>query len=284
MNHLTWKILAWQGMKPSPAGRAKRRCCPSSFFCKPQSDSHCIPLVTQQEEYRGFANRNKSGFPAGSVGRVCPQCRRSGFDPWIGKIYWSKEWLPTLVFLPGESHGRRSLVGYSLRHHESRIWLSDWTCLPCSPLFSVTYFLLFLYIYFYSFPFLPQLWCTFSSHNMALHGPTVLLGLLGACSLQVRRRGDVLPSPQGSGVGVGNRNPVSSLWSPACTPTTCAEPGWGLILSFLLLQGNLTSLIFQGHQQNKWWVQDPGLSDWTGKNARYPVRFEFHINSFFFFF
>ena len=26
---------------------------------------------------------------------------------------WRKEWLPTLVFLPGESHGQRSLVGYS---------------------------------------------------------------------------------------------------------------------------------------------------------------------------
>ena len=26
---------------------------------------------------------------------------------------WRKEWLPTLVFLPGESHGQRTLVGYS---------------------------------------------------------------------------------------------------------------------------------------------------------------------------
>ena len=35
------------------------------------------------------------------------------FDPWIGKIPWRREWLPTPVFLPGESHGQRSLVGYS---------------------------------------------------------------------------------------------------------------------------------------------------------------------------
>ena len=45
--------------------------------------------------------------------RICPQYRRRGFDPWIGKIPWRREWLPTPVFLPGEFHGQRSLVGYS---------------------------------------------------------------------------------------------------------------------------------------------------------------------------
>ena len=38
---------------------------------------------------------------------------RHGFDPWDGKIPWRREWQPTLVFLPGKSHGWRSLVGYS---------------------------------------------------------------------------------------------------------------------------------------------------------------------------
>ena len=41
-----------------------------------------------------------------------PQCRRPGFNPWLGKIPWRREWLPTPEFLPGESHGQRSLVGY----------------------------------------------------------------------------------------------------------------------------------------------------------------------------
>ena len=36
------------------------------------------------------------------------------FNPWVGKIPWRREWLPTSVFLPGESYGQRSLVGYSL--------------------------------------------------------------------------------------------------------------------------------------------------------------------------
>ena len=41
------------------------------------------------------------------------QCRRHGFDPWIEMIAWRREWRPTPVFLPGEFHGQRSLVGYS---------------------------------------------------------------------------------------------------------------------------------------------------------------------------
>ena len=39
-------------------------------------------------------------------------CRRPGFDPWVGKIPERREWLPTPVFLPGKSHGQRSLAGY----------------------------------------------------------------------------------------------------------------------------------------------------------------------------
>ena len=31
---------------------------------------------------------------------------------WVGKILWRRKWQPTLVFLPGESHGQRSLAGY----------------------------------------------------------------------------------------------------------------------------------------------------------------------------
>ena len=41
------------------------------------------------------------------------QCRRPRFDPWVRKIPWTREWLPTPVFLPGEVHGERTLVIYS---------------------------------------------------------------------------------------------------------------------------------------------------------------------------
>ena len=46
------------------------------------------------------------------------QCRRPGFDPWVGKIPWRRAWQPTPVFLPGESPGQRNLVGYSPWGHK----------------------------------------------------------------------------------------------------------------------------------------------------------------------
>ena len=46
------------------------------------------------------------------------QFRRHRFDPWVRKILWRRKLKPTLVFLPGKSHGQRSLEGYSLRSHK----------------------------------------------------------------------------------------------------------------------------------------------------------------------
>ena len=44
--------------------------------------------------------------------KISLQCKRPRFDPWVMKIPWRREWQPTPIFLPGESHGQRSLVGY----------------------------------------------------------------------------------------------------------------------------------------------------------------------------
>ena len=58
---------------------------------------------------------------------VC-QCRGSGFDPWVEKIPWRREWQPTPVFLPGEFRGQRSLVGYSPWGHKVG---RDWAHTTC---------------------------------------------------------------------------------------------------------------------------------------------------------
>ena len=50
--------------------------------------------------------------------RICLQCGRPGFDPWVGTIPWRRERQPTPVLLPGKPHGQRSLVGCSPRGHE----------------------------------------------------------------------------------------------------------------------------------------------------------------------
>ena len=58
-----------------------------------------------------------SGVPGGSDGKESA-CNAGdlglipGFDPWVGKIPWRREWQPTPVFLPGKFYGQRSLAGY----------------------------------------------------------------------------------------------------------------------------------------------------------------------------
>ena len=66
------------------------------------------------------------------------QCRRYRFDPCVLKIPWRRKWQPTLVSLPGKSHGQGSLAGYSVwgrkrvrhdlatkRQHEYHMAFSD---------------------------------------------------------------------------------------------------------------------------------------------------------------
>ena len=49
---------------------------------------------------------------------ICLQCGRPRFYPWVRKILWRRKWQPTLVFLPGKSHGWKSLVVYSPWGHK----------------------------------------------------------------------------------------------------------------------------------------------------------------------
>ena len=57
------------------------------------------------------------GFPGGASGkeRTCQfrKHKSRGFDPWIKKIPRRRAWQPTPGFLPGESHGQKSLTAYS---------------------------------------------------------------------------------------------------------------------------------------------------------------------------
>ena len=62
---------------------------------------------------KGFSGGSGVKNPPANAGDM-----RCGFDPWVRKIPWRRAWQPTPVFLPGESHGQRSLVGYSPRDHK----------------------------------------------------------------------------------------------------------------------------------------------------------------------
>ena len=56
------------------------------------------------------------GFPWWLSGKesTC-QCRRHRYNPWVRKTPWRRKWQTTPVFLPGKSHGQRSLVNCSPR-------------------------------------------------------------------------------------------------------------------------------------------------------------------------
>jgi len=47
-----------------------------------------------------------------------PTMQETWFDSWVGRIPWRRKWQPTPVFLPGESHGQRSLAAYSPWGHK----------------------------------------------------------------------------------------------------------------------------------------------------------------------
>ena len=65
-----------------------------------------------------FLNQGSNSFSC--IGRQILYCSardklllRSYHAAWVGKFPWRRKWQPTAVFLPGKSHGQRSLVGYS---------------------------------------------------------------------------------------------------------------------------------------------------------------------------
>ena len=66
-----------------------------------------------------LCSKSFRGFPGCGSSKE-PTChsrkhKRLRFNPWVGKIPWRRKWQPTPVFLTGESHGQRSLVGCSLQ-------------------------------------------------------------------------------------------------------------------------------------------------------------------------
>ena len=93
---------------------------------------HGVPKSWTRLETELNWTRSRS-FPDGATGKepVC-QCRKHKkckFDPCVRKIPWRRTQQPALVFLPGESHGQRSLVGLegyiSWCYKHSQTWLSD---------------------------------------------------------------------------------------------------------------------------------------------------------------
>ena len=106
--------------------------CPN--YCKVISSTekylHLSNLVKEKGAHT--YNRNGtwiSGFPDGTSSEKpacwCRRLRTHRFHPCISKIPRRRAWQPARVFLPGESHGQRSLVGYSPWGHKE-LDMSEW--------------------------------------------------------------------------------------------------------------------------------------------------------------
>ena len=66
-----------------------------------------------------FTLENTAGFPAGSDGKESAwNAGDLGSIPGMGRSPGGRPWQPTLVFLPGEFHGQKSLAGYSSWGHK----------------------------------------------------------------------------------------------------------------------------------------------------------------------
>ena len=92
-----------------------------SVCCEVQSRVPCLPPWTSNEPEFTLALGKMLYLPAVllfffSNERLTLQsaCNAGDeFHPWVGKIPWRRKQQPTPVFLPGKSHGQRSLVCYS---------------------------------------------------------------------------------------------------------------------------------------------------------------------------
>ena len=85
-------------------------CGPPWVFYSPVFERGSFYLVFRFLERRGVVSK---GSPGGTDGKDLLAMQQTRSDPWVRKIPWRREWQFTPVFLPGESHGQRGLVGFS---------------------------------------------------------------------------------------------------------------------------------------------------------------------------
>ena len=127
--------MVWQKIPNPKANQPNKKRNHSEISCQTHQGSYyknmcwwaCGEIVTLVIEIKTISTME--GFPGGASGKEptcqCRKWKRRGFDPWAQKIPWRRKRQPTLVFLPREFHGQRSLVGYSSWDHKESD-MSEW--------------------------------------------------------------------------------------------------------------------------------------------------------------
>ena len=93
---MLWPGCGAAGQSPGPVTRGQQTVPAHTAVCRTASWS---PPHSRRGRETKAAGSWSGGFPDGSLVQK-PQ-QRHGFNPWVGKIPWRREWLPTLVFLLG---------------------------------------------------------------------------------------------------------------------------------------------------------------------------------------
>ena len=115
INHISWDIFFHSNMWYALLGRHfilnRKKYTAYKYLCCSRKSENKLALKKKKrvkcEEQGEFTKFDYKEF-------ACPsrRCKKHKFDPWIGKILWSRKWQITAVFLPGKSHGQRNLMGY----------------------------------------------------------------------------------------------------------------------------------------------------------------------------
>ena len=110
------------------------------------------------------------GFPGGAELKTLPAnaggAKDAGSIPGWGRFPWSKKWQPTPVFLPGKSHGQRSLAGAGSWGH-SQTQLSNWAQNSTSNIFYPHYYLSMYFIDFFITHLYWLVWHSLLNENLA---------------------------------------------------------------------------------------------------------------------
>ena len=80
--------------------------------------SDLLTFVFLISRWHNLSRLYRTPLVAQMVKRLPTMWERPGFNSWVRKILWRRKWHRTPVLLPGKSHGRRSMIGYSPRGHK----------------------------------------------------------------------------------------------------------------------------------------------------------------------
>ena len=127
---MTWRQSAMVSIFSGGGGHGEVRGSWESIYWK-------LPLCDTNEDLRlrtsGLQNKFQNcqlvfgAFPVAQTVKDLLVVQELGFNHWVWKIPWRREWQPTPVLFPGEFHGQKNLAGYSpWSHRESDTieWLS----------------------------------------------------------------------------------------------------------------------------------------------------------------